>query len=809
MEEKINHNEEEKENNPCESNVEQDASYTNAQSGTSEPAHENVKQRPQENGKNDDPGNVNYIKTVNTLNQSQHFATYNGGDGKKVPDNAVDNFVTQFTPNKKWLTTSSQRDRDAFNDNLHTFLSEYVCFVTSEDPDNSLALVYHILKQPAFSKKTKKSIYFSYAQTDKYFELVDLVLHLEDQQDLFIVANINDHIDNRAQGAFLSSVAKQIHNNSIEILEKNRIHILILIPKNVADDIKRSNIGMKRCVNIWEVFDTKKEEIVQKNIPHFFKELNPIEQTVLFAGISFEKLSFRDFNYVVSLLLNNISESTHIVMDVYKDYPEGAKNVKQVFTDDYHDIWEKYRDRFVDNCWLVGKVEHGVYKVNLKYPELTEEITGYLKESQHFFWQKQCSFLEEQKLIFNQNISPKISRGVIDLVADVLADEPYYYSDSWFLELMFAIQLHNGEDYVIRGATQKDQLINFFSDLNERGEFTRFFYWQLIYLLSQLVNRNCKDHVNELLNCLIGYGLHRQLLILVKGIASNESFDKFLWIKQLIERASSEIKNETYSWMVTEIGLRSPLETIEKMKTWLPQDRSTQKYSPSNHYSCYFFVHFFVTDLTSIKPEELNECKNKTVILRNCEPDIENCRSLMAFVLKQFFTAGTRYQFAGVNSELISILRNELLCFPWVQNEPVRKFIGIEESEANESTNKKNEVAYEILIADIIECWHYIIVVQKDLATTTKESLVNNLFESLFKQTEHTTLSKLIAYWQQKAAYYLREAERLKSFLKNKLLTENDKQALTGFAKTLQEKRQHLIPFFDEINKYINSNFYK
>lgn len=739
--------------------------------------------------------NIDKVEELNINNIS--------ADGKIVPEGAIDPLSKPQSHDLKWHQLCNEKDDKIFDFNLQYLSEEYICFISSTEKTSRWALVYHILMQGNFSKKQRKQIYFSNNKRNQYFGLYDLILSLSETSNLFIVVDLEYYKKDKAREAFLDSATKQRHNQSMEILERNNIHIVILISKTLSDEINSEQNDRKRLFNIWEIYDTPPETVNEPDIPSLFGRLNPIEKQVLFVGAAFPKLSFRDFAYVIDILLENTKPGTQVVLDTYKSYADGAKLVKEVYSDGYQDIWHENSDQFMKNCHLAGKNEDGVYIVNTKYPGFRNKVIEYLKENQHFFWQKQCDCLEERKLIFNPNISVEISKSTIDLAVEALSDDPDHYSDSWFLEIMFAIQIHDGQDYQIRGGTPKEQVINLFADLNEREELTRFFYSQLSYFLRKLIEKGLSEHVNGLLDSLISFGLHKQLLILAKSISANEMFDKYYWIKQLIERASSEIKNEAYRWLVYSIAVSKPIETIEIVKNWLPLKKPIQNYSPSNHYSAYFFIHFYVVELASVRQMEFTSLKTEISILINCETALDSSKNLIADFIKLAFTKGTIHQFAGDNSILIAAMRKEMMLYPCSKNETLRNLLGVDDDNTPQRTIAGMGVHYEKLVADIVENWYFTISSQQTIDDNIKSALLSYLCFCLFEFTELKTLNGMIDYWQQRPNLYRLELEKVNTRRRQSMLTEDEYLAIDEFAQKIAERNESLIHFFDTINLHL------
>jgi hypothetical protein len=273
------------------------------------------------------------------------------GDKKNIPKGTLDDLKTQGYGDAIWTQVYSDKDKEHYQSNFAKFFGDKITFISSGRVESRWALVYDLLLKPMFAKIKRKKVFFGLGKgedTDDLFGLFDLILSLENKKDIFLVIDLEEYLK-AAQKHFLATATGEVHNKALEILKSNNIYVIMLIPKKLVHDISNDSLGMKKCFFIWEIFDTKPEEIREQDIEQLFEKLNPIEKAVMFTGVSFTDLSFRDFDFIVSLLVNNIRENMPVVMDVYKDYPDGAKLVKQVFTGNYHDIWSKNNDQFIKN----------------------------------------------------------------------------------------------------------------------------------------------------------------------------------------------------------------------------------------------------------------------------------------------------------------------------------------------------------------------------------------------------------------------------------------------------------------------------
>ena len=469
--------------------------------------------------------------------------------------------------------------------------------------------------------------------------------------------------------------------------------------------------------------------------------------------------------------------------------------------------WEIYNDKLFESCYLIGREDDDAFIVDFAHPGLREKLKSYFKEKQHFFWQTQFTILEEHALLFNPNINSEISNSIIDLFIDNLKDDPEYYDDLWFRRNIYAIKNFEGTGFVIAGDTEEEKADNLLWDFIERNGLTTFFYNRLADILIAMLQKELGKRVHDYLNSLVNFGHHDVLLRLVQKLSGIDGFDKFYWLKQLIDRGKVQIKNEAYHWMVYSLAAKDPFKAWSVVKSWLPQNKKISSYSPANHYAGFFIIHFYVNELINLEVNRYGNWPSDYSLFQSNQGEMKSCQEHIRFIISQARKEETEYQFSNANASLLLLMSIDIFLLNWSKKDHLDELFEIDEKNYLKLFSLGHTPTYDTLLADIIEAWFHVLKGFSDAYHPDARELNGFLIKSVVELWGliPNNLTNIIKHWEKKPAIYKKQHDGLKQYAAehSEYLTEEEKNIGSDFINFIKKRKDNIEFLFEELNKHI------
>jgi len=749
-------------------------------------------------------------QTINNVKAQVHNNGNIGAQNFNFAEELIDikSLLTGFDINAirkaKWEHGKDGEESLDYQSNLNRLLEDHIIFVSAEDHANGWSLAYHISCNEILKRHEKKQVFFGHANKKIEFGLMELVQKMNAHEDKFIICDLTAYNIKACQRKFLESLTSQLHHDSLQTLKEKKIYIVALVTAKVGHEIKSGLDNYQRYFHVWSINDVEADQLQVPDTKALFDNLNYIQRVLLYAGTFFNGISFRSFDSIVKLLLSGATNNIPVALEVYKDFDDGAKKIMKVIDDDKIKVWESYKDRFFKDCCLVGKDEAGMYIVDFTHPGLLEKCRAYFKGKEHFFWQEQFFIIERSGLVFSPN--DHIAARVIDIILEAITDDPDYYDDDWFWQMAMDIKDFENGKLATEADTPEEQVYRIWDSIR-RSDNAYFFYNRFGQILAQMLNKGLGDRIKPFLERLIKYADHDVLLKLTQRLAHLEAFDKFYWIKQLIERGNIEIKNKTYRWLVNKVVYYDRKKTWEAIVSWLPADKKIVNYSPSNHYASFFIIHFYVNEIIELPVTSHGAWPNTYALFADYDENTGKCREHITFMLQQAFHEGTEYQFSSNNLRLLYLVSEELLCLNYSREDIIRDMMNMDEPDAEDMLLLGYTPTYQSLLADIAETWFHILVGYEGNAPSGSVELNAFTMATFMGECKKRPqcLDKMIRHWEKKHAIYKKQLDRIKKYQEEhkEELDNDDADLVSLLIGSIVKRRENLIRFNEQLGAYL------
>jgi len=532
-------------------------------------------------------------------------------------------------------------------------------------------------------------------------------------------------------------------------------------------------------------------------------ELSAIHKIVLYTAAFFNGISFRTFDRLVETFLINSAPLEPVVMDAYINVEkEGAKKVKLIIDEEVLVIWRTHKNKFFSECGLVSADEGGMLIVDFANPEFYHDVKDYIKYENHFFWQQQFEIIENEHLHFSSDI--QISERAIDLFIEALQYDPIYYDDDWFIKSIYDIKKFEGESINIDESTPEQQFVKLFWEFIKENN-AKLFYDRIGNILEKMIASNMVVRVNKFLNSLFQYANYDVLFILIKKVIYVDNFDGIYWIKQLIERGDTDIKNNAY-YLLLRFSGKEQDKVWTAIKTWIPDSKKLENYSPSNRYASFFIVHFYIIELLNFPIGKYGEEHSQYILFENYhDPETrEKCKEHIKYILEKSLTEGIEHQFAD---EDIYDMTVQILDLNWSEHKVLEKIMGIEKNITIDFFIHNYTCSFSTLVADIIETWYHILKGFGEQYHSDAKAINGFILKTIADKTQDwpTQVNNIIKHWQKKPGIYDQVRKRLQEYRADNEddLSEKYLKVIDDLSDSIVKRMQNFTHFFDELNEHL------
>lgn len=373
-----------------------------------------------------------------------------------------------------------------------------------------------------------------------------------------------------------------------------------------------------------------------------------IKKSVLYVAAFFPELSVQDFKRIVeAMLYGKIVRIPGVVRKIGED---GKQVIEENFEErSLLELWQKTGDKFLTDCRLERvRFKDGRSVIEFTAPFLRREVREHMSRKHPIFMEEQFERIKQFGLLFNS--SGRVVENTISLAVDMAISNFEHHGKSWLIGMLHDIHLMDSNQAVGGLDVSSDQLV-----LLEifRTAKKHFIYARIAYLLREMIERGrLHDRVKELLNQLIDERLHEALLHIVMQIRlTDDQFDEMYWLKQLLDRGGTEVRESTSKALFRYIGHDSPklYTLLSKTVKWLPElSRPEKDYSASNRFALRFIFEYCSEEIANFDGRSYGKWPPELPIFKQLNPYTHeivesNCRVLVEWLCHP----GVQYLFAG------------------------------------------------------------------------------------------------------------------------------------------------------------------
>jgi hypothetical protein len=669
----------------------------------------------------------------------------------------------------RWEKIKTEADDREWDNNLSQLNDTPIIYLSASDNQNKWALIHWFQRELIKKERDLAFNELILPDVDTSFpmDLNWLLTYAEKQKSLFVVVDLEQYQENRKQREYLHSLNK-FYENEVPKLKENHIFIVNLISSALADQIKDpDNKEFTKSYHIWEINANPSPDPDE-----IFNKLSIIHQVVLFAGAFFNNISLRNFDMVVKYLLIGPQPDVPVVIEEFSETEDGdVKSVRHISTRNKIDVWESYKSKILNDCSLLGQYSGAMYSINFTYPDFSEKLKIYLKEKQHYFWQTQLSILDNQKLAFDFTLPEQVVDKVNILIVEAHLSDPDYYDYHWFKNITYFTKNNNGECIVKDDLMDGESLDNIFWAFLEMNRLEDSFYNRLVKLFARMLDSpRTQQIVNSYLNELLSNNKrHEHLLPIVKRLTDLQSFDKFKWIKQLIERGTHVIKVEAYQWLVYKIAKTDISATWAAVKTWMPIGKDPDHYSPSNNYSSFFIIHYHVNQVRNLSIRDYGKWPNLYPLFTFTTVGEKGRFEHLDFIVVQMLQKGVEVQFRQGSRELLFPMIMDLLFLDIFRDEE-KEFI----ERKLKNVTKSMSFQFHVLLADIFETWFHILRGFDEKCHNNARKIISRVLGIIKRYATPEKLDLILTQWENKSNIYLKYSTIIDQYIIRHNFKNND-----------------------------------
>jgi len=465
-----------------------------------------------------------------------------------------------------------------------------------------------------------------------------------------------------------------------------------------------------------------------------------VKNTVLYVATFFPGLSRRDFDYVVSLLLEGQKTENTVESSLVKTKKGriiGTECILKKEEKDCLEIWENGQDKLFAECHLqVIRSETGSQIFDFSLPYLRGELKKYLEQKS--FYLKHFERFQESGLLFNFNVSRNIINNLINLSVEMAISDPNYYGGNWLMGIIIGLKQHIAIDTEIEADNEFEALIQSIAielAKKERRQQIRPIIIRLSELIREMLNHpQLQEMIKNFLENLMKIKQYDAVLVIVLGIVKQlrfvSQFNGMYWIRQLLERGDSEAKDQAYQTLLDQArfsGLQTD-ELLGTVQTWLPdRDLGREKYSVSNKYALKFIMDYAINTVSHFKEVHYGAWPSKYPLFANLEEnqDFRQIDLLMSWL----FHPGMQDALYALNDPLV----------------------------------KENNISVNILLADLIEMWFKILygLDTKKVRPKSLLAALDRLLQQIVSNTDRSQQTELMRRWWGRQSFFIEAINKI------------------------------------------------
>lgn len=493
-------------------------------------------------------------------------------------------------------------------------------------------------------------------------------------------------------------------------------------PQRLREEVKkRQTDGSRTRSEVLNDLKTVKPEAL-------FTGDNEVKEVVLFVATFLPKLTLRDFEFVVGLLLQGRTAPVQIESQIITEQGD-VKTIKKQEKKQLAEFWQQDADRILQECYLKAVRSDKLPQViDFSLPYLRKEIRKFLEQEYPMYLQRQFERIQESGLLFNPSVSNRLTDNVICISVDMALSDPNYYGKDWLIGTV--VGLKHALDFETVPGDEFELFLRILERI--RGEkIKRLVFARLSDLIRHMLNyAQLQEAIEDFLRDLISTKHHDVVLEIVLEIARRlrfvPQFDALGWLKRLLDQGNAEIRDKTYLSLHEQAKQCGPrvYELLEAVKTWVPErDRKFEEYSPSNRYALQFIIEYCSNTTSALDPKYYGAWPSKYPLFATLEGTEDSAKDRFRDMADWLFHPGMK---------------------SWI----------------NDNLGDK-DVIINVLLAAFIEEWSVILCGLKGQPHPEAVSLSDILLQEVIAATNDFQQKGLINYWRYKRGDYLQEINRL------------------------------------------------
>jgi hypothetical protein len=304
-----------------------------------------------------------------------------------------------------------------------------------------------------------------------------------------------------------------------------------------------------------EVIDNGGPKDPASSAESLLNTVTPVDQTVLYAGTFFQDITSPEFCHVVEALLNK--RTTQVAAPANEKNREATEVEVPLLR-----IWAEKKDEIFTR--FLVETTGASRTVNLAESNLREPLRKLFEKRHRYYLLDQFRAIQETGLFFHP--SQRIGENTTRIAVELAFTYPEEFNEQWIVGLVMRLRKHLANE-----SADTDPMFKF---LSKPGAAASNLASTRIRDVCQrlLASPQHKRVVTNSLEDLMSSGCHEQVLSLIKYLKFSEEFDDWYWLKQLLHRADSKTRYQTYLYMISylkRMGM-SVYDGLTKVSTWLP-----------------------------------------------------------------------------------------------------------------------------------------------------------------------------------------------------------------------------------------------
>lgn len=315
---------------------------------------------------------------------------------------------------------------------------------------------------------------------------------------------------------------------------------------------------------------------------------------VLFAIAFFPGMKIREFRELMEFLLEGVSQEIISEQEFLNLHGE-VKKLKHTEIKGLIELWRKDNDEICNACHMtLTTLENSLEKVVAFLPPLfPEKVQEDLERQFPNFVHEQTHRILYSNLIFDPNSSFQMSEGLIELaVQSSVADPEYGCKLLWLIfskviDPDFEINFQNNIESL------RDRLVNQIGKKSNQDKKIKILLADFIREI--LFYPTLQKIVNQFLEEILKID-HNIVLDLVNRLSLVKRFNKFYWLRKLLNYQKLEIHQNAYKTLLRTAykSGHNIYEFLFEMESWIP-DKQRKEYKSFDRYTLRFILEYCIT----------------------------------------------------------------------------------------------------------------------------------------------------------------------------------------------------------------------